>query len=193
MAFRLILASTSRYRRELLARLGLDFATMAPAVDETPEPGEAPDALARRLARAKAAAVGRPDTDSLIIGSDQVAALGDTLLGKPGNRENNLRQLQACAGRTVRFYTAVHVVNTAEGEGHGSLDITSVTFRPLGVMEIERYVDREQPYDCAGGFKAEGLGISLFERIESEDPTALIGLPLIRLVRLLGEFGVAIP
>jgi septum formation protein len=187
---RLILASTSAYRRELLARLGLDFETARPEVDETPRPGEAPVDLAQRLALAKAEAVAALGP-AWVIGSDQVAELDGNPLGKPGAREPAIAQLQAMSGRIVTFRTGVCV------SGHGrrqlALDTTVVRFRSLTHHEIARYVDREQPFDCAGSFKSEGLGITLFDAIETRDPTALVGLPLIETSRLLREAGFALP
>lgn len=189
---RLILASTSPYRRELLARLRLAFDVAAPDVDETPLPGETPQALARRLAAAKAAAVTARTPETWVIGSDQVAVLGDTPLGKPGSRATALAQLAAMSGRSVDFVTAVSLLH-ADGRQFDALDITTVRFRRLSEAEITRYVDAEQPFDCAGSFKSEGLGIALFEAIETSDPTALIGLPLIATARLLREAGFDLP
>lgn len=189
---RLILASTSAYRRTLLEKLGLSFGVAAPDVDESPRPGEAPAALAQRLATAKAQAVARRHPDSLVIGSDQVADLDGEPLGKPLTRDNTLRQLKNASGRSVRFYTALCVAESATGDIKTDLDVCTVVFRSLTDAQIERYVDRERPFDCAGGFKSEGLGIALFERIEGEDPNALVGLPLIRLARLLEGFGIRV-
>lgn len=190
----LVLASTSPYRRALLLRLGLPFTCQSPDIDESPQPGEAPGDLALRLALAKAQAAAREvAADCLIIGADQVAALGSELLGKPLSHDAAFRQLRRCAGQAVRFLTAVSVFAPVTGIQHSALDLTVVHFRPLSDAQIARYLDREPPYDCAGSFKAEGLGISLFERIDSDDPSGLIGLPLIRLVRLLAAFGVEIP
>ncbi|MBX9402453.1 Maf family nucleotide pyrophosphatase [Lysobacter sp. BMK333-48F3] len=188
----LILASTSVYRRELLGRLGLAFDTARPQTDETPLPGEAPAALAARLAVAKAAAVAAQQPQAWVIGSDQVAEFDGRPIGKPGGRDGALAQLQAMSGREVRFLTGLCVLR------HGrpaltALDTTTVRFRELDAAEIARYVDAEQPYDCAGSFKSEGLGIALFEAIESSDPTALIGLPLIATARLLRQAGYALP
>lgn len=192
---RIILASTSPYRRELLARLLDGFQTQAPQVDETPLPGEAPARLAPRLALAKARAVVQRHPGALVIGSDQVAELDGLALGKPGSSDAACEQLAACAGRTVVFHTALCLV---DGRGtqalvHEFVDCTRVVFRPLDAASIQRYVARERPLDCAGSFKAEGLGIALFERIASEDPTALIGLPLIALARLLRAAGIELP
>jgi len=183
----LILASTSRYRRALLDRLGLAFRTIAPEVDEAALPGEAPEALAARLAAAKAAAVG--ERDAIVIGSDQVASLAGEVLRKPGTHERALAQLSLCQGRTVSFHTAVCVRRVADGRRWECLDHTRVVFARHSDAALDAYLHREQPYDCAGGFKAEGLGIALFECIRSEDPTALIGLPLIRLSALLTAAG----
>ncbi|MEO6263457.1 MAG: Maf family nucleotide pyrophosphatase [Luteimonas sp.] len=191
---RLILASTSPYRRDLLARLRLPFDIARPEVDETPRPGETPQALARRLAFAKATAVAvaGKDSEAWVIGSDQVAALGDRALGKPGTRMAALAQLTGMSGRTVDFLTAVSLVH-ADGRRFDAFDTTIVRFRQLGGDEIARYVDAEQPFDCTGSFKSEGLGIALFEAIESQDPTALVGLPLIATARLLRQAGFLLP
>ena len=187
----LILASTSRYRRELLERLRLPFHVARPDVDESPLTEEAPPALAQRLARAKALAIAAEHPESWIIGSDQVAALESRALGKPGTRENAISQLRTMSGREVRFHTAVCL---AHGEALiEAMDTTLVRFRTLETDEIERYVDAEQPLDCAGSFKSEGLGITLFEHIESRDPTALVGLPLIVLSKMLREAGFSLP
>ena len=173
------LASTSRYRRELLGRLGLPFECEAPGVEETRLAGESPQALAQRLALAKARAVAERHPGALVIGSDQVCALGPRILGKPGNAEGARAQLAELSGRTAQFFTAVALVGVHAGIWKQHLDETRCVFRTLSADEIAAYVAAEQPFDCAGSFKAEGRGISLFERIESQDPTALIGLPLI--------------
>ena len=187
----LILASTSRYRRELLERLRLPFHVARPDVDESPQAEETPSALAQRLARAKALAIASQHPESWIVGSDQVAALGSQALGKPGTRENAISQLHTMSGREIRFHTAVCL---AHGETVlEAMDTTVVRFRILGTDEISRYVDAEQPLDCAGSFKSEGLGIALFEHIESHDPTALVGLPLIALSGMLREAGFSLP
>ena len=188
----LILASTSSYRRALLERLGLPFATARPEVDETPRPGEAPAALAVRLARAKAEAVAAGTGDAWTIGSDQVAELDGRPLGKPGTAANAIAQLRAMSGREVRFHTALCLAGP-DGRCLEHLDLTVVRFRTLDEDEIARYVERERPLDCAGSFKCEGLGIALFEAIDNRDPTALIGLPLIATARLLREAGFAAP
>lgn len=188
----LLLASTSVYRRELLTRLGLPFDVARPDTDETPQPGEAPAALAQRLAVAKAAAVAAQHPQAWVIGSDQVAEFDGRPIGKPGDRDGALAQLAAMSGREVRFVTGLCVARHGQ-TSLTALDITVVRFRRLSGAEIERYVDAEQPYDCAGSFKSEGLGIALFDAIESSDPTALIGLPLIATARLLREAGYSLP
>lgn len=185
----LVLASSSSYRRALLARLCLPFEWRAPDVDERALPGEAPAALARRLAEHKAAVVGRGFRRALVIGSDQVAVNDGRTLGKPGHREAAIAQLAAASGRAVTFHTAVCVLDVESGRRRAAVVPCTVHFRPLGMAEICAYVDAEEPFDCAGSFKAEGLGIVLFERFEGEDPTALTGLPLIALARLLRESG----
>lgn len=190
----LVLASTSAYRRELLARLGIPFRQQSPNVDETPLPGETPEQLAQRLATAKARAVAANRPGTLVIGSDQVADCAGTVLGKPGDIEHARRQLRASSGARVVFHTAICLIDSrgpSAREFH-AIDTTTVVFRNLDAEEIERYLSRETPFDCAGSFKSEGLGIALFERIDSQDPTALIGLPLIALCRLLREAGVDI-
>ncbi|WP_199268683.1 Maf family protein [Cognatiluteimonas profundi] len=189
---RLLLASTSRYRRELLQRLGLPFEVAAPAVDETPRPGEIPAATATRLAQAKAEALVGTHGDAWVLGSDQVATLDQRTLGKPGGHDRALAQLMAMSGRNVEFLTAVCLAR-ADGQRFHALDVTTVRFRALHEDEVRRYLEAEEPYDCAGSFKAEGLGIALFESIRSEDPTGLIGLPLIATARLLRQAGFAVP
>lgn len=190
---RLTLASTSRYRRELLERLRLPFAVARPEVDETALPGETPLALAIRLAEAKAQAVAQTLTDdSWALGSDQVADLDSRPLGKPGGREAAIAQLRAMSGGMVRFHTALCLAH-ADGRALAAIDLTEVRFRALADAEIERYVDAEQPFDCAGSFKSEGLGIALFESIDNRDPTALIGLPLIATCTLLRQAGFPLP
>ena len=187
----LVLASTSRYRRDLLERLGLPFDCARPQVDETAEADEAPLALAARLASAKAAEVAARHPGSWVIGSDQVADLNGQPLGKPGTVEAACAQLAAMSGQTVRFHTAISLIR--DGESLSAMDTTQVRFRALQAAEIARYVAIEQPLDCAGSFKCEGLGISLFEAIDNSDPSALIGLPLIALARLLRETGISLP
>jgi septum formation protein len=187
----LMLASTSRYRRELLERLRLPFHIARPEVDETPQDGESVPAMAVRLAQAKAEAIARQHPGSWVIGSDQAAELDGQPLGKPGHRDAAIAQLTAMSGRQVRFHTAVCLAR--DDEALQTHDITTVRFRALTAAEIERYVDAEQPFDCAGSFKSEGLGIALFDAIESSDPTALVGLPLIAVSRMLREAGFDLP
>lgn len=186
----LILGSTSPYRRELLNRLRLPFDSAAPDVDETPRIGEAPRDLACRLALAKAQAVARNAPQAVVIGSDQVADLNGQPLGKPGNHERAIAQLQQMSGQTVIFQTAVAVVCLATGFEAVDLAVVNVRFRHLSAAEIDAYLRAETPYDCAGSAKSEGLGIVLLESIENDDPTALIGLPLIRTARLLRQAGI---
>ena len=188
---RLLLASTSPYRRELLQRLRLPFECMPPRVDETPLPGEAPAALASRLAREKAAEVHAREPDAFVIGSDQVADLEGRVLGKPGDFESAVAQLRAMSGREVAFHTALCV--TGPGFRESAVDTTRVHLRELDGDEIARYLQAEPAFDCAGSFKAEGLGIALFAGINSSDPTALVGLPLIATARLLRKAGFAVP
>ena len=185
----LILGSTSRYRRELLSRLPLPFEVDAPRVDETPLPGEAPAALARRLAVAKAREVAARHPQAIVIGSDQVADLDGQPLGKPGTHERAVEQLRAMSGRVVIFQTALAVCCMASGFEAEDLAPVRVRFRSLSAAEIERYLRLEQPYDCAGSAKSEGLGVALLESIDSDDPTALVGLPLIRTCALLRRAG----
>lgn len=190
---RIVLASTSRYRAELLRRLIVEFEQVSPDVDESELPGEAPRARALRLAIAKAEAVAKGARDALVIGSDQVAALDDTVLHKPGSIENAHKQLRASSRNSVDFYTGLCVIDPRGGKPKTVLDHTRVVFRELADAEIDRYLARERPLDCAGSFKSESAGIALFERIESIDPTALIGLPLIALARLLRQAGCTLP
>jgi septum formation protein len=186
----LILGSTSRYRRELLERLRLPFEVHAPDVDETPHPGEAPAALAQRLALAKAHAVAAAHPDAVVIGSDQVADLDGQPIGKPGTHERAVQQLRAMRGRSIVFQTAVAVVCKMSGYEGTALVPVTVRFRDLSDAEIEHYLRTEQPYDCAGSAKCETLGIALLDAIESDDPTALVGLPLIRTSALLRAAGI---
>jgi septum formation protein len=190
---RLILASTSIYRRELLARLKLSFECQPPRCDEARLPGENAESLACRLAGLKARAVAAQVSDAVVIGSDQVAVRGEEILGKPGDAQRCVAQLRASSGREVTFITAVHVVDARNGRYESHLDRTRVLFRVLDVAEIARYVAADAPLDCAGGFKAESLGIALFERIESCDPTALTGLPLVWLSGALRRAGIRVP
>jgi len=186
----LILGSTSRYRRELLQRLRLPFEVQAPEVDETALAGELPAALAQRLALAKARAVAAGHPDAVVIGSDQVAELDGAAIGKPGTHARAVAQLRAMRGRAVVFHTAVAVLRASNGYLGTALASVTVRFRMLSDAEIERYLRVEQPYDCAGSAKCETLGIALLEAIESDDPTALVGLPLIRTSALLREAGI---
>ena len=186
----LILGSTSRYRRELLARLNTPFTVVGPDVDETPAEHEAPYALALRLALAKARAVAALHPEAVVIGSDQVADLNGTPLGKPGTHERAVLQLQRMRGQTVVFQTAVAVVCAATQFEEVDLAAVKVRFRDLSDAEIESYLRTEQPYDCAGSAKSEGLGIALLASIDNDDPTALVGLPLIRTCRMLRAAGI---
>lgn len=187
----LILASTSPYRRQLLERLGLDFRCISPDVDEQPEDGETPRRLASRLAKAKASAVAALHPGSWVLGSDQVAELDGKPLGKPGNHERACAQLTAMSGKSVHFHTAICLT---DGQQYlEAIDLTGVRFRTLDTDSIERYLRAEQPLDCAGSFKCEGLGISLFEAIDNQDPSALIGLPLIATCNLLRQAGWQLP
>ena len=185
----LILASTSRYRRELLERLRLPFSVAAPEVDESPLPGEAPCATAARLALAKARAVAGKHPDAVVIGSDQVAELDGAPIGKPGSHARAVAQLRAMSGRTVLFHTAVAVLRLSSGFTAEAVAAVTVRVRQLDAAEIEHYLRAEQPYDCAGSAKSETLGIALLESIDSDDPTALVGLPLIRTCAMLRAAG----
>lgn len=190
---RLVLASGSPYRRALLERLGLPFEQDPPAVDERIDAGEAPADAVMRLARAKASSVLARHPGAIVIGSDQLAVRGDDILGKPLDPDRAAEQLTLSAGRDVEFLTGVCVLSAARpAEPEEHMDITRVVFRPLTPEEIRRYVARDQPSDCAGGFRAEGLGIALFERIDSQDPTGLIGLPLIWLAQALRRLGMPV-
>ncbi len=192
MSRELVLASTSPYRRQLLERLGVPFSTISPEVDESPRAGEAAPDLVQRLAEAKAQAVARRRPGALVIGSDQVAVLGNRILGKPGNRVRALEQLRQSSGKRVDFLTGICLVDTETGETQLDLVPYSVFFRTLSDAQIEAYLAREEPYNAAGSFKSEGLGIALFERMEGNDPSALVGLPLIRLVSMLRAVNVDI-
>ena len=183
----IILASTSRYRRELLARLQLPFTTRSPETIEDVIDGEAPAAMAARLALAKAKSIAAPN--AIVIGSDQVASLDGRVLRKPGSADAAVGQLRACRGKSVLFHTAVAVIGARTETTLRHVDRTEVTFRRLDDAALERYVQLESPLDCAGSFKSEGLGVALFERISSEDPTALIGLPLIFVADALRKLG----
>jgi septum formation protein len=186
----LILASSSRYRADLLARLGLEFDAEAPEIDESPRPGEPPADLVRRLSHLKAAAIAARRGDALVIGSDQVAVVGERILGKPGSAAVAHSQLALLSGSEVTFHTGLCLLDSRDHSHQIVVVPTVVQFRTLTRIEIEDYVRREQPLDCAGAFKSEGLCIALFERITSDDPSALIGLPLIALCRMLRKAGV---
>jgi septum formation protein len=193
MTAMLVLASTSIYRRELLSRLRMAFETFPPHVDESPLPGESPEATALRLAQAKAHAAAERYPNALIVGSDQVAELDGVRLDKPGTRALAQAQLERASGREVVFHTAVALLLAATGSVQAKVIPTHVRFRSLSPARIAAYLDKEQPYDCAGSAKSEGLGIALLEEIRGDDPTALIGLPLIALVSLLQSAGVSVP
>ncbi|WP_114417909.1 Maf family protein [Marinospirillum perlucidum] len=185
----LVLASGSVYRQQLLSKLGLPFEAVSPDIDETPVRGESASQLVARLAEQKAQALATSFPAGLILGSDQVCCHGELLLGKPGDRETAIAQLRKLEGQTVSFYTGLCLYNAAEGRKHTLVDEFRVVFRPLTQEQICFYVDSEQPFDCAGSFKSEGLGITLFQRLEGDDPNSLIGLPLIRLSELLRSEG----
>ncbi|WP_312954257.1 Maf family protein [Pseudomonas songnenensis] len=189
----LLLASSSRYRQQLLSRLRLPFDSCAPEIDETALPGESAEHLVRRLAERKASALATRYPDSLIIGSDQVAVLNQDILGKPHTFERAKQQLLAASGGSVRFFTGLALLDSMNGKLQVACVPFTVHFRTLDEARIERYLKAEQPYDCAGSFKAEGLGISLFRATEGEDVTSLVGLPLIRLVDMLLNAGVEVP
>lgn len=188
----LVLASGSSYRRALLAKLDLPFDYASPDIDESPRSNESAADLVTRLSEAKARALAARFPQALIIGSDQVAVLDDQFLGKPGDGERAFAQLQAASGKTVVFLTGLCVLNAATGEARTVVEPFTVRFRSLSDSQIRQYLAREEPYDCAGSFKAEGLGIALFESLSGDDPNALIGLPLIRLVDLLKQEGVEV-
>ena len=188
----LILASTSPFRRELLARLDLPFTVQAPDVDETRHPDEDAPTLVARLAERQALAVAPHRLPALVIGSDQAAVLDGEIIGKPGDHERAMAQLQRASGQAVLFHTGLCLLDTASGQRQIAVETFRVVFRSLTSTMIDRYLQRERPYHCAGSFKSEGLGIALFERLEGDDPTGLIGLPLIRLTRMLEAAGVAV-
>jgi len=190
---RLVLGSTSPFRRQLLERIGVRFETASPEVDESRLPGESPQDLVLRLSRAKAQAVAVDYPHSLIIGSDQVACIDGLILGKPVTHDRARAQLQEASGKRVSFYTGLCLLNTDSGNCQSVCEPFYVHFRHLRPEQIERYLRREQPYNCAGSFKSEGLGIALFERLEGDDPNALIGLPLIRLISMLAAEGIEVP
>jgi septum formation protein len=188
----LVLASTSPFRRELLARLGLPFTMRAPEGDETRLPGENASDLAMRLAEQKARSLAGGDRTALIIGADQTAVVDGAIIGKPGNHERAVAQLRRASGQTMTFYTGLCLLDSASGQPRVAVETFRVMFRTLTTDQIERYLQREQPYACAGSFKSEGLGIALFERLDGDDPTSLIGLPLIRLTQMLEAAGVTV-
>ncbi len=189
----LILASGSRYRAELLRRIGLSFSQASPNIDETPRADEAPQLLAERLATEKALAIAAEHPGSLVIGSDQVASIEGEILGKPGSAERARAQLQRCSGKSVTFYTGLSLAGPFPEQTVSLTDTFTVHFRILSDEQISRYIDKELPLDCAGSFKMEGLGISLFKKLDGNDPNTLIGLPLIELVTLLNQRGIEIP
>jgi septum formation protein len=191
-ALPIVLASTSPYRRELLARLGLPFAAAAPDIDESRRPDESPAQMVCRLSELKARAI-IPEYAALVIGSDQAAVVGEEVLGKPGTRERAAEQLRRLSGRSVTFLTGLCLLNTATGEAQVDAMRFRVHFRTLDEGQIDRYLRHDRPYNCAGSFRSEGLGITLFERMEGDDPTALIGLPLIRLTGMLSRAGIVLP
>jgi MAF protein len=185
----IVLASSSPYRRALLEKLALNFTACSPAIDETARPDEEPMALVERLACEKAQALATRFPRHLIIGSDQVACLDGQILGKPGNIDRARQQLLAASGRRVLFLTGLCLLDSATGRRQSAVEPFAVEFRALSCAQIERYLEREQPFDCAGSFKSEGLGIALFKRLDGDDPNALIGLPLIRLIAMLEAAG----
>lgn len=188
----LILASTSPFRKALLEKLQVPFETASPQIDESARPDEAPAQLVTRLAEEKAKAVANNYPDALIIGSDQVAVIDDEIMGKPGNHANAIAQLSRASGKRVTFLTSLCLYNSKSQRSQVEVVPFSVVFRELSQTQIEHYLQREQPYNCAGSFKSEGLGIALFERLEGDDPNSLIGLPLIRLIRMLENEGFSI-
>ncbi len=188
----LILASTSPFRRELLGKLGLPFQCASPEIDETPHTDEQPEALVARLAEQKAKAVANNHPNSLIIGSDQVALLDQQIIGKPGNHARATRQLQQASGKTITFLTGLSLYNSTNQTLQTEVVPYIVHFRKLTNQQIEHYLQAEQPYHCAGSFKSEGLGISLFQKLQGDDPNTLIGLPLIRLIKMLEKEGVEV-
>jgi MAF protein len=188
----IILASSSPYRATLLRKLHLDFEICASHVDETPQPGESAENQALRLSIAKANALRMTYPEHLIIGSDQVAVCGEHFLNKPRNREQAILQLLTQAGKSAKFYTGVCVLDTLNNKMYSAIDSCTVHFKALNLKQIERYIDLEQPFDCAGSFKSENLGIALFSGIEASDPNTLIGLPMIKLIALLSEAGVEV-
>jgi septum formation protein len=188
-----VLASSSPFRRQLLERLKLPFTAESPQIDEAPLPGETPHQLVLRLSEHKARAIAVRHGGALIIGSDQTAVLNEEMLGKSGNRANALAQLKKCSGNSVRFHTGLCLLDADSGQMQLDDIVYTVKFRALTLPQIERYIDSEQPFNCAGSFKAESLGITLFEYMQGDDPTALIGLPLIRLTQMLNKAGITLP
>lgn len=188
----LILASSSKYRKELLSRIVDDFECISPDIDETPYPNEKPIDLVKRLAQEKALEIAKDHPNDIVIGSDQICVLDDKILGKAGNQENAIKQLTACSGKNVHFYTSLCVTQGTQKTNSASVITTKVKFRDLTPPEIKNYIEKENPIDCAGSFKCEGLGIVLFEAIESNDPTALIGLPLIETSKQLHKFDLSL-
>ncbi len=189
---KIVLASTSPFRKTILEKLDLPFETLSPQTDETRLDGEPPEKLVQRLALAKAQAVAGICTDALIIGSDQVAVIDGEILGKPGTHEKAVKQLQRASGKAVRFFTGLCLLNATTGNRQVEVVPFDVVFRTLTETQIENYLEKEKPYNCAGSFKSEALGIALFEKLRGDDPNTLMGLPLIRLVRMLEEEGVAV-
>lgn len=189
----LVLGSSSPFRAELLRKLGLSFETCSPETDESARNEESAEGRVLRLSEAKARAVADQFPDSLIIGSDQLATIAGKVVGKPGNRENAIAQLAAASGQSVTFHTGLCLLNTATDQAQVVCEPFTVHFRELKIDQISRYVDQEAPFNCAGSFKSEGYGITLFSRLEGDDPNALIGLPLIRLIEMLGNEGIALP
>lgn len=189
---KLVLASSSPYRKKLLHKLQIDFICANPGIDESKKSDEPPAQMALRLAKEKAAALITIYPKHLIIASDQVAMLNQTQLTKPGDKNNALKQLQLCSAKSVKFYTSICILDSSTGEIKSAIDICTVHFKKLTKQQIINYISLEQPYDCAGSFKSEGLGIALFERIEGDDPNALVGLPLIKLISLLEAFNINI-
>lgn len=182
---RLILASTSPFRKTILEKLDIPFECASPETDETPERGEKPEQLVERLAIAKAQAIAKDSTDALVIGSDQVAVINNKIIGKPGDFDNAFEQLKKASGKRITFLTGLCLINSKTGKIHSTVVPYNVVFRYLRDSQIENYLYKEKPFNCAGSFKSEGLGISLFERLEGDDPNTLMGLPLIRLVAML--------
>lgn len=189
----IILASTSPFRKTLLEKLCLPFNSAKPEIDETAFKNESVEEMVQRLSLAKARKIAAQNNNAIIIASDQSAAFNNTPIGKPHNRENAIHQLTSFSGQTVIFYTGLAVIDTLHNQVYESMDTTKVTFRKLDSIDIENYLDQEEPYQCAGSFKSEGLGISLFEKLESSDPNALIGLPLIKLTSIFKSIGIQVP